>query len=171
MFGPILNTLERGLQMFQQILALLVRIDAALTAIKGKLDNLPPQQDPDAIPGAQAAQLRGALAALAQRAEAMAGDGAAPLRLSLSVPSNIVGGNQSTGSVGISAPQSADTVVSLSSSHAGLLGVPSSVVIPAGQTSVAFSITAATAEADTTVTVEAKVGEDVTRATISVMHQ
>jgi hypothetical protein len=156
----ILNILERGLDMFQDILALLVRIDAALTVIAGKLD-------PNAIPGNQATQIRDALTALAQRAENLASGG---VNILLSLPPSIPGGNTTTGSVGLSAPQPSDTIVNLSSSDPVLV-LPTSVVIPAGITSIAFSVTTTNPATDTQVTATATVGTNSKTATVTVMHQ
>jgi hypothetical protein len=57
-------------------------------------------------------------------------------------PSSVVGGNPSTGTVTLSAPQSGATVVALSTpAPANVATMPSSVTVPAGATSATFTIT------------------------------
>jgi hypothetical protein len=56
-------------------------------------------------------------------------------------PSSVVGGNPSTGTVTLSAPQSGATVVALSTTApASVATMPASVTVPAGATSVTFTI-------------------------------
>jgi hypothetical protein len=66
-----------------------------------------------------------------------------PVLADLSVdPTSVVGGNPSTGTVTLSAAQSGDTVVTLSTpAPASVATLPSSVTVPAGATSATFSIT------------------------------
>ena len=66
----------------------------------------------------------------------------APVLSGVSVnPTSIVGGNPSTGTVTLSAPQSGSTVVSLSTPAPSTVAtMPSSVSIPAGATSATFAI-------------------------------
>jgi hypothetical protein len=57
-------------------------------------------------------------------------------------PSSVVGGNSSTGTLTLSAPQSGATVVALSTpAPATVAQMPSSVTVPAGTTSASFAIT------------------------------
>jgi hypothetical protein len=68
---------------------------------------------------------------------------AAPVLSGVSVnPSSVVGGNPSTGTVTLSAPQSGSTVIALSTpAPASVATMPSSVAVPAGATSATFTIT------------------------------
>jgi hypothetical protein len=67
---------------------------------------------------------------------------AAPVLSGVSVnPSSVVGGNPSTGTVTLSAPQSGSTVISLSTpAPTTVATMPSSVTVPAGATSASFAI-------------------------------
>ncbi|HEX6523250.1 MAG TPA: hypothetical protein VF070_25115 [Streptosporangiaceae bacterium] len=77
-----------------------------------------------------------------------------PSLASVTIPATIVGGQASTGTVTLAgAPDAPDTVY-LQSTW-GILTVPGSVTIPAGQTSVAFPITTATVTSDSQVSVSA----------------
>jgi hypothetical protein len=66
----------------------------------------------------------------------------APVLSGVSVnPSSVVGGNPSTGTVTLSAPQSGSTVVSLSTPAPSTVAtMPSTVTVPAGATSASFTI-------------------------------
>ena len=66
----------------------------------------------------------------------------APVLSGVSVnPSSVVGGNPSTGTVTLSAPQSGNTVVSLSTpAPTTVATMPSTVTVPAGATSATFTI-------------------------------
>ncbi|HEX7285213.1 MAG TPA: N,N-dimethylformamidase beta subunit family domain-containing protein [Candidatus Angelobacter sp.] len=71
-------------------------------------------------------------------------------------PSTLLGGNSSQGTVTISAPAGTGGVtVSLSSSNTAVASVPSSVVVPAGNTSAAFPITTNAVGISTKVTITA----------------
>jgi hypothetical protein len=67
----------------------------------------------------------------------------APVLSGVSVnPTSVVGGNSSTGTVTLSAPQSGATVVALSTAApASVATMPSSVTVPAGATGATFQIT------------------------------
>jgi hypothetical protein len=67
-------------------------------------------------------------------------------------PSSVVGGNTATGTVTLSAAQSGSTVIALSTpAPSTVASMPSSVTVPAGQTSASFTIsTAPRTEADGT---------------------
>lgn len=79
--------------------------------------------------------------------------------VSLSVNVNsILGGNKLTGTVTLSAPAAADTTVTFGFSPSGVLSVPGTVVIPAGQTSVDFEIDSVGVTADTMVSMTATAG-------------
>jgi hypothetical protein len=73
-----------------------------------------------------------------------AGSGAQALVVSAApaVFSENSGPSASVGSVNVSSPASADVVVALASSNTNAANVPANVTIPAGQTSVSFSISA-----------------------------
>src|SRR6185436_5358893 len=66
----------------------------------------------------------------------------APVLSGVSVnPTSVVGGNPSTGTVTLSAPQSGNTVVSLSTpAPTTVATMPSSVTVPAGATSATFTV-------------------------------
>jgi subtilase family protein len=69
-------------------------------------------------------------------------------------PTNVVGGSPSSGTVTLSAPApSGGALVSLSSSNAGVVTVPSNVTIPAGATSAIFTASSSSVTASTPVTV------------------
>lgn len=71
-------------------------------------------------------------------------------------PSTVLGGSSSQGTVTISAPAGTGGVtVALSSSNTTVASVPSSVVVPAGNTSVSFSITTTAVGISTPVTITA----------------
>jgi len=71
-------------------------------------------------------------------------------------PTNVTGGNSSTGTVTLSGPApSGGAQVALSSSDASVTAVPSSVTVAAGATSATFSISTSAVTASTTVTISA----------------
>jgi RHS repeat-associated protein len=70
-------------------------------------------------------------------------------------PTGVVGGNSSTGTVTIDIAVSGDTTVALSSANPTVASTPASVVVPAGSTSAAFSISTFAVAADTPVTLTA----------------
>jgi subtilase family protein len=78
-----------------------------------------------------------------------------PTLTSLSLnPTNVIGGSPSSGTVTLSAPApSTGALVSLSSSNASVVAVPSSVTVPAGATSAIFTLTSSSVTASTPVTV------------------
>lgn len=73
-------------------------------------------------------------------------------------PSTVTGGSSSTGTVTVAYLQYSDTYVSLSSSNTAVAQVPSSVTIPAGQTSATFTVTTSAVSTPTTVTISAASG-------------
>ncbi len=82
-------------------------------------------------------------------------------------PSSVVGGATSTATVSISPAQKTATVVNLSSPST-LLTIPSSVTIPAGKTSVAFTVQTTAVDETTGAAIEAAVGGVSTSATLKV---
>ena len=56
-------------------------------------------------------------------------------------PSNVTGGSVATGTVTLSTPAVAETVITLTSSNPPAVGVPSSVVIASGGTTASFTVT------------------------------
>jgi len=71
-------------------------------------------------------------------------------------PTNVTGGNSSTGTVTLGGPApSGGAQVALSSSDTSVATVPSSVTVAAGATSATFSVSTSTVTASTTVTISA----------------
>ena len=82
---------------------------------------------------------------------------AAPVLSSLSLQPSVVGGNAATGSVSLSAPAPAGgVVVTLSSSNTGLATVPASITVPAGASSVGFSVSTTTVKRSRNVQITAR---------------
>ena len=89
---------------------------------------------------------------------------------SLSVsPASNAGGAVPAATVTLAAAVSADTTVSLSSSNASAASVPSTVVVPAGQTSARVNVTTSPVAANTPVTITATLGSATQTATVTVM--
>ncbi len=84
-------------------------------------------------------------------------------------PSSVVGGQSSTGTVTLTAPApSGGFVVNLSSSNSTVASVPSSVTVPAGQTSATFTVNTQAVASATTVTITASAGGVSRQATLTV---
>jgi hypothetical protein len=96
-----------------------------------------------------------------------------PSLASVTLPATIVGGQSSTGTVTLAGAPDATETVYLNSSW-GILTVPQSVTIPAGQTSVTFPIATVAVTSDSQVNVTAshnvsdQVADSVTSNTIDV---
>lgn len=82
-------------------------------------------------------------------------------------PSTIAGGNASQGTVTLSAAASAPATVALSSSSAPIVGVPASVIVPAGATSANFTVSTTPVSSPFTATVTASLGGLSRSATIT----
>jgi hypothetical protein len=96
----------------------------------------------------------------------------APASVSLSSlilnPSNVTGGNSSTGTVTLSGPAPATGAqVTLSSSY-GAVSVPSSVAVPSGATSATFMVSTSAVTASTTVAISAAYGGVTRSASLTV---
>ena len=81
---------------------------------------------------------------------------------SITVPASIVGGASSTGTVNLAGPVDIATTVDLSCvclSHPGVLTVPPSVTIPAGQSSATFPITTVQVTSESSVNLGALLGD------------
>jgi len=79
----------------------------------------------------------------------------------VTIPSAIVGGANSSGTVTLEAAANGATTVNLTSSHPTILAVPASVTVPNGATSANFAITTQTVAANQSVVVTATQGENV----------
>jgi len=81
---------------------------------------------------------------------------------SITVPASIIGGASSTGTVNLAGPVDIATTVDLSCaclSHPGVLTVPPSVTIPAGQSSATFPITTVQVTSESSVNLGALLGD------------
>jgi Putative Ig domain len=76
-------------------------------------------------------------------------------------PANVTGGSSATGSVSISpAAPAAGAVVTLASSQPDVAALPSSITVPAGQTSATFAVTTQPVTSSFTVVITATLGEE-----------
>ena len=82
-------------------------------------------------------------------------------------PATVVGGSNSTGTVGLSAPAASATTVTLTRSSA-VATVPASVTIAAGSSSASFTITTTAVNASTAVIISASSGGTAVSATLTV---
>jgi len=73
-------------------------------------------------------------------------------------PSRVVGGGTSTGTIRLSGPAPSGGIVINLASNSTVAAVPATVTIPAGQNSVAFTITTSTVTASTSVQITASLG-------------
>ena len=73
------------------------------------------------------------------------------------VPATVEGGQPFTATINLAGPVDTATTVSLQST-AGILNVPGTVTIPAGQSSASFQATTVTVTADSTVNIYAYLG-------------
>src|SRR5882762_8689476 len=96
----------------------------------------------------------------------------APASVSLSSltlnPSNVTGGNSSTGTVALSGPAPAGGAQVALSSNNGAASVPSSVAVPSGATSATFTANTSPVTASTTVAISASYGGASRSATLTV---
>jgi len=84
-------------------------------------------------------------------------------------PSNVTGGNPSTGTVTLNGPApSGGAILSLSSSNTAVAGVPPSVTVPAGSSSATFTVTTSAVAASTSVTISASDGTVTQTASLTV---
>lgn len=157
----IVKKLREFEEMFQQIIALLARIDASLTILAGRTGT--------GLSADDTQKTIDALTSFALRAEQIAGKALADLQ-SVSIPAVILGGQPATGTLAMNAPSTTDTVVNLLSSDPSALNVPPTVIIPAGQTAVGFQVTTANPPIDVTVVITARNKITVTAST-TVTHQ
>lgn len=104
------------------------------------------------------------------RALQAAGNPGQPTLSSLSLsPTSVVGGQSSTGTVTLTAAApSGGFVVNLSSSNSTVASVPTSVTVPAGQTSATFTVSTTAVSTTTTVTITATAGGISRQATLTV---
>ena len=93
--------------------------------------------------------------------------GAALSSLTLN-PASVAGGSTAQGTVTISAASSTPTSVSLASSSAPIVTVPSSVTIPAGQTSATFNVNTTSVSSSFNATITASVNGGSRTATLTV---
>jgi thermitase len=102
--------------------------------------------------------------------QAAGGGGSTPALSSLSIsPTSVVGGNSATGTVTLTAPAgSGGFTVQLSSSNSSVASVPSSVTVPAGQTSASFTITTYQGSSTTSLTITASAGGVTRSASLTV---
>jgi len=96
----------------------------------------------------------------------------APASVSLSSlilnPSNVTGGNSSTGTVTLSGPAPASGAQVALSSNNGAASVPSSVAVPSGATSATFIVSTSAVTASTTVAISAAYGGVTRSASLTV---
>jgi hypothetical protein len=84
-------------------------------------------------------------------------------------PTSVKGGNQSTGTVTLSAPApTGGLTVTLSSSDSGIAQVPSSITVPAGATSAQFTVSTSRPRSSTEVTISANLASFTKAATLTV---
>ncbi len=102
--------------------------------------------------------------------QAAGGGGTTPSLSSLTLnPTSVVGGNSSTGTVTLTAAApSGGFTVQLSSSNPSVASVPSSVTVPAGQTSASFTVATQQVSSTTQVTITARAGGVSRQATLTV---
>jgi hypothetical protein len=96
----------------------------------------------------------------------------APVSVSLSSlslnPTSVTGGNSSTGTVTLSGPAPAGGAQVALSSNNGAASVPSSVAVPAGATTAAFTVSTSPVTASTTVAISAAYGGVTSSASLTV---
>jgi photosystem II stability/assembly factor-like uncharacterized protein len=89
---------------------------------------------------------------------------------SLSIaPTSVISGNAAIATVTLTAPQTSDVSVALSSSDAALATVPPSVTVPAGATSATFAVSTSPVFTSATIEIRASLG-DATRLASLLLH-
>lgn len=81
--------------------------------------------------------------------------------LSVPVPTSVVGGTTTTGTVTLESAANGNTTVALSSSHPAIAAVPSTTVVTSGQSTKTFSITTSTVASNQSVVITATQGGNV----------
>jgi hypothetical protein len=84
-------------------------------------------------------------------------------------PSNVIGGNPSTGKITLSGPTYADVSVAPSSSDPSVAMVPSSVSVPAASSSATLTVTTSPVSAPASIIISGSDGRDVQNSTLTVL--